>query len=68
MLSPPLQAHTSPNRISADGLENANMTNLAIKGILGIASMAKISGALGEDTDAQVFGVRSLSLSCLSKC
>lgn len=55
-----VQAHTSPTRISADGLENANMTNLAIKGILGIASMARISGALGEDTDAQAYKVCSV--------
>ncbi|KIK51207.1 hypothetical protein GYMLUDRAFT_181767, partial [Collybiopsis luxurians FD-317 M1] len=36
---------------SADGSSNANMTNLAIKGILAIRSMAEISQAVGESDD-----------------
>ena len=47
-------------RDSADGLTNPNMTNLAIKGIIGVKAMAEISRAVGIDTDAQLYDVRRL--------
>lgn len=33
--------------ITADGLDNPDMSNLALKGILGVYSMAKINEAVG---------------------
>ncbi|KAE9404307.1 DUF1793-domain-containing protein [Gymnopus androsaceus JB14] len=43
----------APNGLytTADGLSNPNMTNLAIKGILAIRTMAEISRALGMSND-----------------
>jgi len=43
------------NQISADGQSDANMTNLAIKGIIGIKAMSDISLALGKTGDAEQF-------------
>ena len=40
-----------------------NQTNLALKGIIGIQAMAEISRALGNDTDAQTYGVSTLASS-----
>ncbi|KZT10711.1 uncharacterized protein LAESUDRAFT_643898 [Laetiporus sulphureus 93-53] len=40
-------------QVSADGEEMANMTNLAIKGIIGIRAMAEISQAYGASEDEQ---------------
>ncbi|PCH43429.1 DUF1793-domain-containing protein, partial [Wolfiporia cocos MD-104 SS10] len=40
---------------SADGQFTTNMTNLAIKGIIGIQAMSEISKAVQEDTDSQKF-------------
>lgn len=40
----------------------ANQTNLALKGIIGIKTMAEISRALGEQDDAQQYDVRHSSL------
>ncbi|KAJ8076123.1 hypothetical protein PM082_022108 [Marasmius tenuissimus] len=40
---------------SADGLDMSNMTNLAIKGISGVHSMAEISYTLGESDDASKY-------------
>ncbi len=34
------------------------MTNLALKGIIGVKAMAEISRALGKDSDAQEYDVR----------
>ncbi|KAK0455849.1 hypothetical protein EV421DRAFT_1918400 [Armillaria borealis] len=46
----------SPNGYTdADGLDNANMTNLAIKGIIGIKAMSEISQALGRSQDAETY-------------
>ena len=45
-------------RDSADGLTNPNMTNLAIKGIIGVKAMAEISRATHHDSDAQQYDVR----------
>ncbi|KAI0358681.1 hypothetical protein OH77DRAFT_1421109 [Trametes cingulata] len=36
-----------------------NMTNLAVKGIIGIKAMAEMSRALGEDVNAKRYNVRS---------
>ena len=46
-------------RTSADGETTANMTNLAIKGIVGVKAMAEISRALGQDSDANTYDVRT---------
>ena len=45
-------------RISADGLANPNMTNLAIKGIIGVKAMAEMSRAVQRDPDAERYDVR----------
>ncbi|KAK0481513.1 hypothetical protein IW261DRAFT_1681573 [Armillaria novae-zelandiae] len=46
----------SPNGYTdADGLANRNMTNLAIKGIIGIKAMSEISQALGRNQDAETY-------------
>ncbi|KIK51941.1 hypothetical protein GYMLUDRAFT_180789 [Collybiopsis luxurians FD-317 M1] len=37
--------------VTADGLDNTNMTNLAIKGIIAIRCMAEISQVVGESDD-----------------
>ncbi|TFK86748.1 hypothetical protein K466DRAFT_492211 [Polyporus arcularius HHB13444] len=42
---------TPVNQESAEGLQNSNMTNLAIKGIIGVKSMAEISRAMQCDAD-----------------
>ncbi|KAK7047201.1 hypothetical protein VNI00_006867 [Paramarasmius palmivorus] len=41
--------------MSVDGQDTANLTNLALKGILGVRAMAEISHSLGEDDDAQSY-------------
>ena len=46
--------------MSVDGQDTANLTNLALKGILGVRAMAEISHSLGEDDDAQSYLVRSV--------
>ncbi|KAK0500754.1 hypothetical protein EDD18DRAFT_1434674 [Armillaria luteobubalina] len=46
----------SPNSYTdADGLANTNMTNLVIKGIIGIKAMSEISQALGKSQDAETY-------------
>ncbi|KAK0246468.1 hypothetical protein EDD85DRAFT_758599 [Armillaria nabsnona] len=46
----------SPNGYTdADGLDNANMTNLAIKSIIAIKAMSEISQALGRSQDAETY-------------
>ncbi|KAI0645914.1 hypothetical protein C8Q79DRAFT_1053364 [Trametes meyenii] len=49
------QAGAPADQESADGESTSNMTNLAIKGIIGVAAMAEISRALGQESDAQQF-------------
>lgn len=44
-------------RNTADLESNANLTNLAVKGILGIEAMHQISQALGKTADAGNFAV-----------
>lgn len=41
----------------SDGILADNQTNLALKGIIGIESMAKISLAVGQSNDADYFQV-----------
>lgn len=48
-------------RTNADSEQQANMTNLAIKGIIGIQAMAEISQIVGNASDAQYFSVRRKS-------
>lgn len=48
-------------RRSADGDNIANMTNLAVKGIIGVKAMAEISRAVGETEDAQRYDVCRIS-------
>ncbi|KAI0705121.1 hypothetical protein C8T65DRAFT_740959 [Cerioporus squamosus] len=44
---------TPSNQDTADGESNANMTNLAIKGIIAVKAMAEMSHAAQQDSDAQ---------------
>ncbi|RPD54725.1 hypothetical protein L226DRAFT_560384 [Lentinus tigrinus ALCF2SS1-7] len=53
---------TPLNQDSADGLTNPNMTNLAIKGIIGVKAMAEISRATQHDSDAQQYDSRATAL------
>ncbi|KAI0665951.1 hypothetical protein C8Q78DRAFT_1062280 [Trametes maxima] len=53
---------TPTNQFSADEENTANMTNLAIKGIIGVKAMAEISRALGEDSDAQQYDSHAAAL------
>ncbi|CDO69210.1 hypothetical protein BN946_scf185042.g112 [Trametes cinnabarina] len=52
----------TPLRETADNEGNANMTNLAIKGIIGVKAMAEISRALGQDLDAQQYDSHAAAL------
>ena len=45
------------SRVTADGQNNPNMTNLAIKGIIAVQAMAEISDALGNNGDATSYKV-----------
>ena len=38
------------------------MTNLAIKGIIGVKAMAEISRTVNQSSDAQLYDVRHLEL------
>ncbi|KAK0233832.1 hypothetical protein IW262DRAFT_113460 [Armillaria fumosa] len=52
----------SPNGYTdADGLANTNLTNLAIKGIIGIKAMSEISQALGRSQDAETYSSTATS-------
>lgn len=44
-------------RVSADGDNVVNTTNVAIKGIIALKAMAEISRALGKDADADTYQV-----------
>ncbi|KAH9912477.1 uncharacterized protein BXZ73DRAFT_82314 [Epithele typhae] len=44
-----------PNQVSADGMIAANMTNLAIKGIIAVKAMAEISRVFGAVDDANMY-------------
>ncbi|RPD76749.1 hypothetical protein L226DRAFT_611194 [Lentinus tigrinus ALCF2SS1-7] len=56
-------ALTPSNQDTADGESNANLTNLAIKGIIGVKAMAEISRAVQEDSDAEYYDSQANSLS-----
>ncbi|KAJ8483511.1 hypothetical protein ONZ51_g4652 [Trametes cubensis] len=56
------QVLTSSNQNDADGQGAANMTNLVIKGIIGVKAMAEISRALGQDLDAQQYDSHAAAL------
>ena len=54
-------------RISADETEiKANLTNLSLKGIIGIKAMSEISAALNQIDDFKSFAVCALSQSQIS--
>ena len=44
----------------SDGVVAVNQTNLALKGIIGIGAMAKISAVVGKTDDASRYQVRTL--------
>lgn len=43
---------------TTDGITGANQTNLALKGIIGLGAMAKISNYTGHKDDSDHFQVR----------
>ena len=47
------------HRSSADGLTTNNQTNLAIKGIIAIKAMSKMSSIVERTADAQKYNVRA---------
>ncbi|KAI0705088.1 hypothetical protein C8T65DRAFT_577862 [Cerioporus squamosus] len=53
---------TFSDQASADGENKANMTNLALKGIIGVKAMAEISRAIGKDSDAQEYDSHASAL------
>ncbi|TFK89099.1 DUF1793-domain-containing protein [Polyporus arcularius HHB13444] len=53
---------TFDDQASADGENKPNMTNLALKGIIGVKAMAEISRALGKDSDAQEYDSHASAL------
>lgn len=55
--------HACRRPSSSDGISAVNQTNLALKGIIGIGVMAKISSAVGQSVDADHYHVRNL-ISC----
>ncbi|KIK52995.1 hypothetical protein GYMLUDRAFT_250707 [Collybiopsis luxurians FD-317 M1] len=56
------QPLTPNGYLTADKLKSPNMTNLAIKGILAIRSMAEISRAVGEPDDYRYYSSTASSL------
>ncbi|KAF9255201.1 DUF1793-domain-containing protein [Marasmius fiardii PR-910] len=55
--------HTENQLFISSGLEMSDQSNLAIKGIIGIAAMAKISKALNQETDSQIYSAKASDLS-----
>ena len=47
----------SNSRQSADNESGGNLSNLALKGIIGIQAMAQISEVAGQDSDASRYSV-----------
>ncbi len=45
-------------RLTSDAETTANLTNLAIKGIIGVKAMAEISRAVGQETVGTQYDVR----------
>ncbi|OSD07070.1 hypothetical protein PYCCODRAFT_1464180 [Trametes coccinea BRFM310] len=56
------QSLTPTDQSTADNQGGANMTNLAIKGIIGVKAMAEISRVLGESMDAQQYDKHAAAL------
>ena len=52
-------------RSSADGLTTKNQTNLAIKGIIAIEAMSKMSSVVKRTADANKYSVRADVLDAL---
>ncbi|KAI0354924.1 hypothetical protein OH77DRAFT_1425524 [Trametes cingulata] len=52
----------SVGQLTADNEPGANMTNLAIKGIIGVKAMAEISRTLGEGSDAEHYATQAAAL------
>ncbi|KAL0571960.1 hypothetical protein V5O48_010000 [Marasmius crinis-equi] len=50
------------NQYSADWAKRDDMSNLAIKGIIGIAAMAKISQAMKRDKDFKAYSANAIDL------
>jgi hypothetical protein len=46
-------------RFSADGLSGANQTNLAIKGIIAIEAMSKMSSIVNQASNVDKYSVRA---------
>ncbi|TFK83965.1 hypothetical protein K466DRAFT_602413 [Polyporus arcularius HHB13444] len=63
-----IERHTDTFWDTANGESNSNMTNLAIKGIIGVKAMAEISRALQQNSDSQYYDshVGALASSWLS--
>jgi hypothetical protein len=53
------------HRSSADGLTTNNQTNLAIKGIIAIQAMSKMSSVVNQTADAEKYNVRANVLDAL---
>ncbi|KAH8107238.1 hypothetical protein BXZ70DRAFT_285390 [Cristinia sonorae] len=51
------------NQISADLESRANITNLVVKGIIGVRAMAEISKSLGKNDDVTAFSTAALQMS-----
>ncbi|EIW62865.1 uncharacterized protein TRAVEDRAFT_69088 [Trametes versicolor FP-101664 SS1] len=57
--------NSTSEQFSADSFEigsTANITNLALKGIIGVKSMAEISRAVGEQADAKLYDEHAATL------
>ncbi|PIL35880.1 hypothetical protein GSI_01540 [Ganoderma sinense ZZ0214-1] len=50
------------NQLSFDAETTANLTNLAIKGVIGVKAMAEISRAVGQGTDATQYDNQASAL------
>nr|VWP00989.1 Uncharacterized protein [Ganoderma boninense] len=50
------------NQLSVDAETTANLTNLALKGVIGVKAMAEISRAVGEDADATQYDNQASAL------
>ncbi|TBU41779.1 hypothetical protein BD309DRAFT_964560 [Dichomitus squalens] len=55
-------ALTPNGQRNADGETSANMTNLAIKGIIGVKAMAEIARVVGEEVDAAQYDGQAAAL------
>lgn len=51
---------------SSDGLSTTNQSNLALKGIIGVGAMGKISDLLDQASDADKYSVCDKKRTCVS--